>query len=57
MSEDSKPREQDQDQIRRRYKAWEHASPEEVAFSRKVFYGMMTALAILLGALVYGALR
>ncbi|KIL97919.1 hypothetical protein CCC_00980 [Paramagnetospirillum magnetotacticum MS-1] len=41
----------------RRYKAWEHSSPEEVAFSRKIFYGMMIALAILLGALTYGALR
>ncbi|CUW37864.1 conserved protein of unknown function [Magnetospirillum sp. XM-1] len=43
--------------VGRRYKEWEHTSAEEVAFSRKVFYGMMTLLAILLGALVYGALR
>ncbi|WP_168185932.1 DUF5310 domain-containing protein [Magnetospirillum sp. ME-1] len=54
MSEEQKAPEP---QIRRRYKEWEHTSPEEVAFSRKVFYGMMTVLAILLGALVYGALR
>ncbi|BAE53299.1 hypothetical protein [Paramagnetospirillum magneticum] len=41
----------------RRYKEWEHSYAEEVAFSRKIFFGMMIALAILLGALTYGALR
>ncbi len=53
MTEEQKPA----PQTRRRYKEWEHSSAEEVAFSRKIFYGMMTALALLLGALVYGALK
>ncbi len=57
MSEEREPQETPPPQTPRRYKAWEHSSPEEVAFSRKIFYGMMTALAILLGALTYGALR
>jgi hypothetical protein len=54
MSEEQKP---EQPPVKRRYKEWEHTSAEEVAFSRRIFYGMMVALAILLGALTYGALR
>ena len=54
MSEEQNP---EPPQIKRRYKEWEHTTPEEVAFSRRIFYGMMVALAILLGALTYGALR
>ena len=44
-------------QGRRRYMEWPAATPEEIALSRKLFFGMMAALAILLGALVYGALK
>jgi len=60
MSEERTPPETpslQEPQVKRRYKEWEHSSPEEVAFSRRIFYGMMTALALLLGALTYGALR
>ncbi len=60
MSEEQKPEQPPQSghpPIKRRYKEWEHTSPEEVVFSRRIFYGMMIALTILLGALTYGALR
>lgn len=42
---------------KRRYREWSHATPEDVALSRKVFFGMMAAMAVLLAALVYGALK
>jgi hypothetical protein len=42
---------------KRRYREWSRATPEDVALSRKVFFGMMAAMAILLAALIYGALK
>ncbi|EME70480.1 hypothetical protein H261_08358 [Paramagnetospirillum caucaseum] len=54
MSEEQTP---EQPQVKRRYKEWEHSGPEEVAMARKLFFGMMALLALLLGSLVYGALK
>jgi hypothetical protein len=54
MSEEPKP---EQPQAKRKYKEWEHTSPEEVAMSRRLIFGMMTLLVILLGSLIWGALK
>ena len=40
-----------------RYKQWAPSTPEDVALSRKIFFGMMGTMAVLLLALIYGALR
>ncbi|CAA7614118.1 hypothetical protein MCP1_130085 [Candidatus Terasakiella magnetica] len=32
-------------------------SPEDVALSRRIFFGLMAILAVLLGSLAYGALK
>lgn len=42
---------------KRKYKEWQHTSPEDVAMSRKIFFAMMGTVAVLLVVLVYGALK
>jgi hypothetical protein len=56
MSDENKT-EQPAETPKRRYREWNHATPEDVALSRKVFFGMMAAMAVLLAALIYGALK
>lgn len=56
MSDENTP-EQPAPAAKRRYREWNHATPEDVALSRKVFLGMMAAMAVLLAALAYGALK
>jgi hypothetical protein len=57
MSEENKTAEAAVTGPKRKYKEWEHRSPDDVAMSRKIFIVMMATMAILLVVLAYGALR